>query len=102
MTDPRFPNRPDHPDFWIMAEAVQDFDSAADDGTAMPRIVESMVDLDSLLYMAEQRALRAAKMVNPFMARTPDTERIKLQSMWIDAFMAGALYQKYKSERAEK
>lgn len=59
MTDPRFPNRPDHPDFWLMSQALIDADKVADAGQEIPDIIGQVVDPDSLRYVAEQRALRA-------------------------------------------
>lgn len=83
-----FPNRPTHDDFWLLCEIVQDYDSAADDGATVEQLVNPVVDLESLLYTAEQRALRASKALrDPFLA---------LQAMWLDAFIVGALYQKRK------
>lgn len=73
-----FPNRPDHEDFWRIAAAVQDLDSAIDDGTPIERV--AAVDLESLMYVAMQRALRM-KSQSPAMA-----------AMWLDGFSAGVLY----------
>ena len=86
MTD--FPNRPDHPDFWLMAECVQDVDAAADDGIAMERIIGN-VDIHSLAYMASQRALRMDASVVPVVA-------VSIAAGWVDGFLAGVNFQKRK------
>lgn len=94
MTD--FPNRPDTPDFWRLAAVVQDFDSATDDGTAFDRLVSPIIDTESLIYVAQQRALRAS-MANPLTGRRPIIDEVKLAAVWIDAFVAGAMYAKRKA-----
>jgi hypothetical protein len=82
--------RPDHDDFWLMAEVVQDLDSAADDGTAMERII-GRIDLESLAYVASQRILRIPG------ATLADAATLGAQ--WIDGFMAGVNFNKRKTER---
>lgn len=92
MTD--FPNRPDTDDFWLMAEIVQDLDSAADDGTKLDRLVSPIVDTASLAYMASQRGLRAYTMLS-------GGGQVRLSAAWLEGFVAGAMYLKRKTERAE-
>ena len=87
-------NRPDHDDFWLMAEVVQDMDAAADEGN-FDRIIRPVVDMESLAYVAEQRAMRV---VGPLASQEV---YVKLQAAWLDAFIAGALYQKRKMERGK-
>jgi hypothetical protein len=84
-----FPNRPDHPDFWLMAECVQDVDAAADDGIAMERII-GKVDMRSLAYMASQRALRIKIPPGGLTVAAAGAG-------WIDGFMAGVNFQKRRS-----
>ncbi len=86
MTD--FPDRPDHPDFWLMAECVQDVDEAADDGIALERIIGN-VDINSLVYMASQRALRIKVPGGLTLAHAAGG--------WIDGFTAGINFQKRRS-----
>jgi hypothetical protein len=55
--DPRFPNRPDHPDFWLMSEVLVAQDTQADQGVqSFDDMVNRYVDLKSLRYVAEQQA----------------------------------------------
>lgn len=86
MTDPNFPDRPDHPDFWLMAEVVQDLDNAADDGLSADRIVADL-DMTSVAYMAEQRALRA------------QAGGMVPAALWFDAFVMGVMFQRRKSSK---
>jgi hypothetical protein len=87
-----FPNRPDHPDFWLMAECVQDVDAAADDGIALERII-GKVDMESLAYVASLRALRMK--FRPGDPRAGTTAAIG--AVWIDGFIAGVNFQKRRS-----
>lgn len=66
MTDQAFPNRPDHPDFWLLASVVVDYDAAADSAESkeekyrqIDALTANLIDGPSLAYMAQQRALRA-------------------------------------------
>lgn len=84
--------RPDHDDFWLMAEVVQDLDSAADDGTAMERII-GQIDLESLAYVASQRILR--------IPGATAAQAATLGAQWIDGFMTGVNFNKRRTERQE-
>lgn len=88
MTD--FPNRPSHPDFWLMAEVAQDLDAAAENHVPIESIVGDL-DLPSLAYMAEQRALRAQKYL-------PGTPRDHHAPLWFEAFIMGTMYQRRKDQ----
>lgn len=84
--DPRFPNRPQHPDFQKMSAAVRALDAAGDSGQSLEEIVAGHdVDVDSLIYMANQRALRAVLLFES----SPAPDEAKYSANWIDGFMAG-------------
>ena len=54
LRDPRYPNRPQHPDYWRMSEIVMQHDAqSVEDGKSVPEIAQ--VDEASLLYMASNR-----------------------------------------------
>lgn len=78
-------SRPDTPEFWDIVTAVQDLDSAADDGTSIERLVS--VDMPTLAYVARQRALRLG-------SRSP-----AMAAMWIDGFAAGRLYAQQQAKK---
>lgn len=83
--DPRFPDRPDHPDFWRLSKAVIANDDAADQGVPIEKIMTDLgIDPKSVQYMAEQRMLRALghNFVSP-------QAKVLLMGLWIDAFVAG-------------
>ena len=98
MKDSRFPDRPDHPDYWLMSQAVIDTDKVADSGDQpITDMVGRIVDTASLRYMAEQRAGRT---VNAGIA--PRSSWIALAAAWMDAFYAGTRYQHLKSTGAQE
>lgn len=78
---PRFPNRPDHPDFWAMSRTVLAHD---DDQTDIGEIIARYVDPESAVYMAEQRATRCAAE-----DRLPLWLLPTLAAVWIDGFITG-------------
>lgn len=90
-----FPNRPDHPDFWLMSAVMQDLDAAADDKIAIDRIIGNTVDLPSLEYMSVYRVANGLPMmkVNPLAV---------MGASWIDGFMAGLNFQKRKAAAEKK
>ena len=93
MTDPRFPNRPNHPDFWRMSEIVIEMDRRTEaHPDKFEEIVGEIVDLDSLIYMATQRSLRAATLGRA----TPTSIMVHGTALWIDAFTVGYKFAKAK------
>lgn len=84
--DPRFPDRPTHPDFAKLSEAVIANDKvveASEDDLAFERFARQYIDMRSLVYMADQRTRRAAQL--------PDSSANDLvYGAWIDGFMAAA------------
>jgi hypothetical protein len=97
MPGPSYPGRPDHPDFWLIVQAVLDTDAAADSRQAFNDIIGRYADPDSVAYMASQRALRLMRAGQPagVMAR-----QAQLGAGWIDGFLAGAAFQRAKSAPA--
>jgi hypothetical protein len=90
LNDPRFPKRPTHPDFWRISEVVLQNDGNTTEGSkAIDDIVKDTVDMESLTYFAMQRAGMACQR-----AGLPDALVPVLGSVWLDAFLAGATFQK--------
>lgn len=85
-------NRPDHPDFLMLSEVVIAQDNAMD-GATIPfeEFVGQTIDIGSLSYMAEQRAMRVT---GPYVTRQ---ETAKVAAVYMDAFMAGAAFQAKKN-----
>lgn len=87
-------NRPDHDDFWLMAEAVQDLDSAAED-VGFERTVATAADMESLIYMAQQRLLRSEMQGGA-------SDEVKKIALWCDGFMLGQQFAKLKAKRERR
>lgn len=104
MTDPRFPGRPEHPDFWFMSQGVIEQDAQADAGQGFEDVVGRYVDVESVLYAAKQRVLRAQQQnrtVQMLLARLTARDRALLevssQTLWLDAFIQGLRFQQLKA-----
>lgn len=90
LNDPRFPDRPTHPDFWRISEVVLQNDGQATESPkrSMEDIVRDTVDPESLSYFAMQRAGTYCQAMG-----LPESLVPVLGSLWLDAFVAGARYQ---------
>jgi hypothetical protein len=86
--DPKHPDRPSHPHFYALAEAVRSNDGYADSGVDLEEIFGmAQFDYRSVLYMAQQRSMR-------WLSQTTEPENddqavAHLTALWIDAFLAG-------------
>ncbi len=96
-------NRPDHPDFWKLSEVLLKLDSGLDpsnpneeekEAQFQARLKEIGVDVDSLVYTAYQRAIRAlgVNTQQDLVIKAPQV--MMLTSIWLDAFAAGAFYER--------
>lgn len=84
--DPRFPDRPQHQDYYRLMDAVAYLDGAATEGNqGVESITQGIVDVDSLTYMATHRARLASQV-------TGMPEEL-LAALWIDAFCVGAKFE---------
>ncbi len=81
-----YPDRPDHPDFWLIAQALLDQDAQADAGQDAEEIISRMIHLPSAAYAATQRAARVSK---PFTS-------VQVAAAWLDGFLAGMRVQQAK------
>lgn len=105
LRDERFPDRPQTPDFWRMVDVVNKLDGdATEGGKSMPEILAGLVDTASLMYMAEQKSVQARKTL-AWQARhlvpaleTPELA-VAIQGLWMNAFAAGALFQREGGHR---
>lgn len=75
--------RPEHPDFWALADVVLQHDGKTEDpGFEMGAYIASVADPGSVLYVARQRAMRSG---------LRDPLRVAAMSgVWVDGFMVGA------------
>lgn len=95
LNDPRFPNRPQHPDFWRMSECILRIDGAASEGGES---IEDILgaDMASFMYAAQERVRMARDKVGA------GTLQVLLLSVYVDAFALGKLYAEHTSTRYEE
>jgi hypothetical protein len=97
--DQRFPGRPDHPDFWLIAQALLDQDAQADVGRPVDEMLSLMIDSASASYAAFQRGMRAAREWR-HLPRSLAREAVPvLGGVWLDGFLAGMTVQQKIAER---
>ncbi len=94
--DPRFPDRPTHDDFAKLSEVVIYNDNAALIGGGFNARVHEFVDLDSLTYMAEQRARMAVDRMGFADGEVLAGLVTTIASAIIDGFVMGAAFQQSK------
>lgn len=103
MSEQEFPDRPDHPDFWMLSQVVLDADAVAESTPGLAGagdLIEGIADGASVAYMAVQRATRHmdqehAAQNYPSRAQ-PFRRRTMLAGVWADGFVAGAGFQALK------
>lgn len=80
------PKRPQHPDFWELMEIILGNDAAAEEDNDMIRArLGRAVDLNSVHYIARQRALLTNKVAKERHWPLPRA----LNAAWLDGFLAG-------------
>lgn len=99
LSDPRFPDRPQHPHFWALSQIALRLDGdATEGGKTVPDMLDGVVDEDSLLYLMRSRTTLA---VDRAMPGAPDQLKQMLliiaQSVYLDAFLTGYDYRDQKS-----
>lgn len=89
---PYFKHRPTHPDFYRIAGVVKANDSRVDrGGEDRAGIYDTIqVDVESLGYVAKQRALRALDLLKD----SPVEEQMIM--LWMDAFCAGQRFEQVR------
>lgn len=106
------PGRVDHPDFWRISEILLRHDGALEKLPAEEReaawkgLVAEHVDLDSVMYVATQRTLRALDILT--MADLRKLQRTKagrrqatlMVTMFVDGFVTGAEFGEQRKDEA--
>jgi hypothetical protein len=101
------PERPVHPDFWRISEVVLSNDAPMEEANGneeknrawMARTTD-LVDVESVTYMAGQRAKMVADQAGAGLsARQRFSMITALATVWIDAFVAGAMFQRAGGHR---
>lgn len=100
-----FPLRPNHPDMAALGELLRSNDHQMEHGVgrfdqdqAFNDLAGSVIDVASLAYAATQRAMRAYGVVTVGDLIKHQDEVTKAASLWMDAFVAGALYERRNHE----
>lgn len=99
LSDPRFPDRPQHPDFWSITEVSNKLDGdVTEGGQSLPQILieNEIVDVNSLTYWATNRARQACQLLG-----LPEEKEASLASLYIDAFSVGTLVERKRHVPAE-
>lgn len=96
--DPRFPDRPTHPDFELLSETVCANDNMSEFGSEMiPAIIGTFADPESVEYMVVQRAIGFCQR----RGLAPTMENVAmLAACIIDGFTMGAGFERRKQEQA--
>lgn len=107
------PGRPNHPDFWRLAEGVMRNDSMGDEN---PRVqssrvatgrgpqrthnpMDDIVDFDSINYMMDQRIARFLHFIGEGKIPKDPLEQ-SLKALYLDAWMAGYRFHESGGHRA--
>jgi hypothetical protein len=81
------PDRPDHEDFRLLAELMQDLDRQAEFGVPVEELVPA--DQNSVIYAADQRLLRA---LGPGWLTLTRAMKMTLLAVYLDAFTLGTSF----------
>lgn len=86
LNDPRFPDRPNTPDFWRLAEIGNAHDGESLEGGGPGVVIGEMVDEASLMYLIKHRLGTA---FGPRMERFDRQTQFMIMAVYMDAFAMG-------------
>jgi hypothetical protein len=101
LKDPRWPDRPQHRDFWRMSECILRIDGQATEGGESVEDILG-VDMNSFMYVAKSRTDMARERIGMLPARPGGQLEMLLMSVYMDAFALGKLYAEHPSTRYEE
>ena len=87
--DPKHPGRPTHEDFAALSAIVIAQDAAASNGMSFDALLADICDAKSLIYMADQRVMRATAALAP---KPGVTLAALLATVYLDAFRTGVIF----------
>jgi hypothetical protein len=96
LNDPRFPDRPNTPDFWQLSEIMTQIDGEMAEGTtSMGDFIAQFGDEPTITYMVQQKALNAAEVFG----LVPDPQVLSiLSAMMLNGFAVGyRFHERYRS-----
>ncbi|MHB8438979.1 MAG: hypothetical protein ACYDD4_07435 [Acidimicrobiales bacterium] len=84
------PGRPEHPDLWKMWDTILMFNGAYQAGeNVLKDRVAKVVDLNSLLYLATERAIRVVRLTGGTETGPNDREVKCARGSFIEGFVCG-------------
>jgi len=84
--DPRFPDRPNTPDFWRLAEIGNEHDGEALEGKGPGFVISQIVDEPSLMYLIKHRLGQAFGAAMPQLTQQ---QQYMVMAIYMDAFAMG-------------
>lgn len=98
-------SRPDHPDFWKLAEIILALDASIDkEATDEERekawhkgVSGSFTDMESLAYMATQRAMRVLGISTSGQLRALRGPLTSLSAMWMEGYVVGSKFEQKRT-----
>lgn len=98
LNDPRFPDRPDHPDFWKLSEIVLQLDGRSnDEAFSVEGTASEVVDLESLTYMAIQRIAQLHDALEETGHRTHPSSL--MTTCWFEGVIVGVMLERRRNSQ---
>jgi hypothetical protein len=96
--DPRFPDRPNHPDFWLLSEIAIEHDNLARE-LDLAGLFDGVCDLKSLEYLCWQRSAMVVRKLLGVHLPADGVHRIHiaLSAAMLDAFYQGFEFARRKT-----
>lgn len=102
-------NRPEHADFYLLSALLQDYDNVIDDAETLAKkdarwrqIASESVDVDSLMYVAFQRAIRSLGITTAGEVQERQEEVGRLTAVYSEGLVIGAALVKRRERRADQ
>jgi len=92
-----FPGRPDHPDFWLLSQALTDLDAQSDAGQDFVQVAGRLIDPASAVYVAQQRAQRAMMQSSPGVSGVRAAFSV-VGAAWLDGLLTGMAVQRARTQ----
>lgn len=86
LNDPRFPDRPNTPEFWRLVEIGLAHDATSVEHKGTQSVINGMVDEQTLIYYARHRLGTA---FGPQMSTFTRDQQILVMAVYLDAFAKG-------------
>lgn len=97
LYDPRFPDRPQTPDFWRLAETGMQLDGRTTEGGESPlAMTDEVIDMESLMYVAKSRI---NLMLDGIHMNPSDKIRTAMIAAYVTAVVHGIKFEKAGGHR---